>query len=198
MATCRAAFYFAFVNLALYGLVCLRVLWPNWDKFSWKVLFLILAPLYAMLFTCFWVFYYWYDQGKRATCVAYGSETELISRDSEDAMLFLVQSIFVFTMRKILARISAPSKVDGVIRATRYHRFMIAYIILFILYVVGLGLIKGYIFRRPSASLNNETTGLEMAFLCLEACRLFFNGTILVLFIRGIQLYISQIKAVTS
>ena len=101
-------------------------------------------------------------------------------------------------MRKILARIAAPSKVEGAIEATKYNRLMIAYVALFVIYQFTLGVLKALIFRRPSFSLNNETTTSEKVFLALEACRLIFNACVLWLFIMSLKVYLHQIRGAAT
>ena len=87
---CAATFYLAYINLSLYGLMTLAVLWNNWDKYGCGILFLILAPLYSILVTAYFVSYEWWMQGHHITCVAFGSHTEMVTRDFEGSLLFLV------------------------------------------------------------------------------------------------------------
>jgi len=113
MSNCAVSFYLAYINLITYGLMTLLVLWNNWDKYGLGILFLILTPFYSILFTAYFVSYEWWMQGHRITCIAFGSHTEMITRDFENLLLFFVQTIFVFTIYKILRKISAPNQDEA-------------------------------------------------------------------------------------
>jgi len=148
--SCKASFYLAYTNLFLYALMTLAVLWNNWDKYGCGVLLLILAPLFSMLYTAYFVSYEWWMQGHRITCLAFGSFNEMVTRDIEYALVFLIQSIFVFTMYKILRKITAPNKEEGIKAAQNVNFKMIIFLVLFCIEYSLVSSLKYFIFRRPT------------------------------------------------
>ena len=90
MATCKIQFWCAYINLLIYGVISGYALFKNWNIYGCVVMFLIIAPLVSMYLTAYMVTYLWYEQGKMVTCVAFGSHTELLSQDSESAIIFVV------------------------------------------------------------------------------------------------------------
>jgi hypothetical protein len=79
MANCVVSFYATYVNLLIYGSLAIYALYKNWRIYGCVVMFLIVAPLVAMYLTAYMVTYLWYEQGKQITCVAFGSQAELLS-----------------------------------------------------------------------------------------------------------------------
>lgn len=88
--------------------------------------------------------------GKRVTCVAFGSMAELYSRELENMVTFLDQSLFIFTMYKILKRISAPSKQESARRSKRMNCLMCVYVFTFLVFELIMMFLKSYVFRRPN------------------------------------------------
>ena len=54
-------------------------MYKNWDIYGCVIMFLIIAPLVAIFITAYMVTYLWYEQGRQITCIAFGSNTELLS-----------------------------------------------------------------------------------------------------------------------
>lgn len=87
--------------------------------------------------------------------MAFGSHTELLSQDLEDSILFVVQTTFVFTSYKILQKITSRSKQEGLAKGKRMDRFLMGFLGLFVLYLIGLMILKAEIFRHPNQSPNS-------------------------------------------
>lgn len=113
-------------------------------------MFLIIAPLVSMYLTAYMVTYLWYEQGKQITCVAFGSHTELLSQDFEDAILFVVQTTFIFTMYKILLKITAKTQAARIQVTKRMNRQLALFMIFFAIYLSMVQTLKAYIFRQPN------------------------------------------------
>ena len=64
MANCYIAFWTAYFNLAMYGLIAGYALYKNWDIYGCVIMFLIIAPLVAIFITAYMVTYLWYEQGR--------------------------------------------------------------------------------------------------------------------------------------
>ena len=150
MANCKISFYTAYINLILYGSLAGYALFKNWRIYGCVVMFLIIAPLIAMYLTAYMVTYLWYEQGKMITCVAFGSQTELLSQDCEDAILFVVQTTFIFTMYKILLKITSRSTSQAIEQGKRVNKMILAFMSAFGLYLLGMLILKAQIFRHPN------------------------------------------------
>jgi MFS family permease len=187
---CKASFYLTYINFCLYGLMTLVVLWNNWDKYGCGILSLILAPLISMLFTAYFVSYEWWMQGHRITCIAFGSFNEMITRDIEQALLFLIQSIFIFTMLKILRKITAPNKEEGV-RAYQDVTFkMIIFIVLFCIETIIVFALKYLIFRRPTFDdQKRKVTWLEISLIVFCAFMMIFTIILVAVFYKVVVIY---------
>ena len=148
--SCLGSFVLAYVNLTLYSLLCAWALCKNWDNYACGVLTLILAPLFSILISTYMVTYYWWMQGKRITCIAYGSHAELVSRDLENAILYIVQSIFIFTMYKVIERVTAPNRAAAIQKGKRTNRKMILFTVSYFLFSCALYILKAFIFRWPN------------------------------------------------
>jgi ABC-type transport system involved in cytochrome bd biosynthesis fused ATPase/permease subunit len=61
MATCKIAFYSAYINLFIYGSIAIYALYKNWSIYGCIVMFLIIAPLISMYLTAYMVTYLWYE-----------------------------------------------------------------------------------------------------------------------------------------
>jgi hypothetical protein len=57
-------------------------------------------------------------------------------------------------MYKILRRITARSKGEGLAIAKRVNRSLVAFLTLFLVYLAGIMLLKAEIFRHPNQTLN--------------------------------------------
>ena len=123
------------MNLLIYGPIASYALYKNWNIYGCVVMFLIIAPLVSMYLTAYMVTYLWYEQGKQITCVAFGSQTELLSQDFEDAILFVVQTTFIFTMYKILLKISTKDQAAKIKATKRMNRLLISFLTIFALYL---------------------------------------------------------------
>jgi len=71
----------------------------------------------------------------------------------------------VFTMFKILRRITARSKVEGLAVAKKVNRSLIAYLTFFVLYLAGIMFLKAEIFRHPNQTLNSNYSDIEKTYL---------------------------------
>ena len=194
MASCKISFWTAYVNLVVYGSLAIYALYKNWNIYGCVVMFLIIAPLVSMYLTAYMVTYLWYEQGKQITCVAFGSHTELLSQDAESAILFVVQTTFVFTMNKILLKITSKSQQEGLDKGKRLNRALIAFLAVFFLFMVILGALKSEIFRHPNQSPHASYNATELAYLVLQSFRVVFTGIVLYLFVKGILIYIPLVK----
>ena len=74
-------------------------------------------------------------------CVSFGSRSELFSQDAESAIIFICQTTFVFTMNKIVIKIGG-SKLGGIERANRVNKVMIAFLVVFAIYMTLVAILK--------------------------------------------------------
>lgn len=195
---CSASFYLAYINLSLYGLMTLVVLWNNWDKYGCGILLLFLAPFYSILVTAYFVSYEWWMQGHRITCVAFGSHTEMVTRDFEGSLIFLVQVIFIFTMLKILRKINSPNEQEATKVQQDVTRKMIALIVIFLAWSLCVTVLKYMIFRRPTFDEKKFFAGFEIYLLVISGFRIFLNMTLMVVFYKVISIYKKQVAGVAS
>jgi hypothetical protein len=195
---CSASFYLAYINLSLYGLMTLVVLWNNWDKYGYGILLLFLAPFYSILVTAYFVSYEWWMQGNRITCVAFGSHTEMVTRDFEGSLIFLVQVIFIFTMLKILRKINSPNEQEATKVQQDVTRKMIALIVIFLAWSLCVTVLKYMIFRRPTFDEQKFFAGFEIYLLVISGFRIFLNMTLMVVFYKVISIYKKQVAGVAS
>ena len=193
MAKCVIAFYSAYINLVVYGLIAGYALFKNWEIYGCVIMFLIIAPLVSIFLTAYMVTYLWYEQGRQITCIAFGSQTELLSQDIENTLLFIVQSTFVFTMYKIIQRITAPTKEEGLIRTKRVNRLLAAFLFCFFLETSSLLLLKSFIFRHPNQDAKSSYSKIEKSFLAVSALRFIFTGVLIYVFINVINQYIPNV-----
>lgn len=161
-------------------------------------MFLIIAPLVAIFITAYMVTYLWYEQGRQITCIAFGSNTELLSQDIENCLLFTVQSTFVFTMYKILSRITAPTRKEGLARSTQINRIMLAFLFFYLVSTAAILLLKAEIFRHPNQDPSSSYSALEITFLVIEALRVSFTVILMIVYVKVLNIYIVSVRGKTS
>lgn len=143
--------------------------------------------------------YYFWVQGQRVTCMAFGSHSELVSRDLEQFVLFNVQVVFIFTMHKVLLTVTAKTRSEGHLRGVKTRRKMIVYMATYFVYTVLVSLLKAIIFRIPNFNpQTNAFTVLQICFLCLEACRCVWNFILVWIFGRICRIWLSRVTGVAS
>ena len=113
----------------------------------------------------------------------------MITRDIEDALLFLIQSIFIFTMLKILRKITAPSKEEGAKAYQSVTIKMIIFIFLFCLQTISVFALKYLIFRRPSFDDKRRLSGLEISLIVICGFRMVFNIILVAVFFKAVLIY---------
>lgn len=129
-------------------------------------------------------------QGRRITCIAFGSFNEMITRDIEQALLFLIQSIFVFTMLKILRKITAPNKEEGVTAYQDVTFKMIIFIVLFCIETIIVFALKYLIFRRPTFDdQQSKVTWLEISLIVFCAFMMILTIILVAVFYKVVVIY---------
>jgi len=74
----------------------------------------------------------------------------MVTTDIEQMLIFLIQSIFVFTMLKILRKITAPDKECGVKVAEDVNFKMGLFLVMLCINYAVVTFFKYQLFRKPS------------------------------------------------
>jgi len=101
-------------------------------------------------------------------------------------------------MYKILSRITAPTKKEGLARSIQINRLMIVFLFLYLVSTAALLLLKAVIFRHPNQDPSSDYSSYEITFLVLEALRVSFTVILIVVFVKVVKIYVASVKGKTS
>jgi len=101
-------------------------------------------------------------------------------------------------MYKILSRITAPTKKEGLTRSIKINRMMLAFLFLYLLSTAALLLLKSVIFRHPNQDPSSSYSSYEITFLVIEALRVSFSVILIIVFVKVVNIYIVSVKGKTS
>jgi hypothetical protein len=110
----------------------------------------------------------------------------------------VVQSTFVFTMYKILSRITAPNRKEGLALSARINRMLAAFLFFYLLSTAGLLVLKAFIFRHPNQDADSNYSSIEITFLVIEALRVSFTVILIIIFVKVVNIYVASVKGKTS
>jgi hypothetical protein len=113
----------------------------------------------------------------------------MITRDIEDALLFLIQSIFIFNMLKILRKITAPNKEEGAKAYQRVTIKMIIFLFLFCMQTIIVFALKYLIFRRPTFDDKRQLSVPEISLIVFCGIRMVFNIILVAVFFKVVSIY---------
>ena len=101
-------------------------------------------------------------------------------------------------MYKILSRITAPTKKEGLARSIQINRLMIVFLFLYLVSTAALLLLKAVIFRHPNQDPSSDYSSYEITFLVLEALRVSFTVILIIVFVKVVKIYVASVKGKTS
>jgi flagellar biosynthesis protein FlhB len=101
-------------------------------------------------------------------------------------------------MYKILCRINAPTRKEGLARSTYINRLMLAFIFLYLVSTATILGLKSEIFRHPNQDPSSSYSTLEITFLVIEALRVSFTVILIIVFVKVINMYMESVKGKTS